>query len=111
MMIHAEFFTSILSADFQFDISRGGFHFTFSAVQSFRHINSSTVALRKKNLLCEQTACDFSGTSFHKNLGGIAAVIVWSFYRLSSADAALMAKFNNGEITKEECDLALSRKY
>ena len=39
------------------------------------------------------------------------AVIVWSFYRLSSADAALMAKYNNGEITKEECDQALSHKY
>ena len=42
---------------------------------------------------------------------GIAAVIVWSFYRLTSADAALMAKYNNGEITKEECDRALSHKY
>ena len=44
-------------------------------------------------------------------IGGIAAVIVWSFYRLTSADAALMAKYNNGEITREECDRALSHKY
>ncbi|MBO5976556.1 MAG: MFS transporter [Oscillospiraceae bacterium] len=44
-------------------------------------------------------------------IGGVAAVVVWSLYRLSSADAALMAKYNNGEITKEECDRALSRKY
>ena len=44
-------------------------------------------------------------------IGGVASVIVWSFYRLSSSDAALMAKYNNGEITKEECDQALSRKY
>ena len=44
-------------------------------------------------------------------VGGIAAAVVWSFYRLTSADAALMAKYNSGEITKEECDQALSRKY
>ena len=44
-------------------------------------------------------------------IGGVASVIVWSFYRLTSADAALMAKYNNGEITKEECDRALSHKY
>ena len=44
-------------------------------------------------------------------IGGIAAVIVWSFYRLTSADAAVMAKYNNGEITREECDKALSHKY
>ena len=44
-------------------------------------------------------------------IGGIASVVVWSFYRLRSSDAALMAKYNNGEITKEECDQALSRKY
>ena len=44
-------------------------------------------------------------------IGGIAAVIVWSFYRLPSKDVALMAKYNNGEITKEECDRALSHKY
>ena len=47
----------------------------------------------------------------YANIGGIAAVIVWSFYRLRSSDAALMAKYNNGEITREECDQALSRKY
>ncbi len=44
-------------------------------------------------------------------IGGIAAVIVWSCYRLRSSDAALMARYNNGEITKEECDQALSHKY
>jgi len=44
-------------------------------------------------------------------IGGIAAVIVWSCYRLKSSDAALMARYNNGEITREECDKALSRKY
>ena len=44
-------------------------------------------------------------------IGGIAAVVVWSFYRLKSGDVALMAKYNNGEITKEECDSALSCKY
>ncbi|MBE7017576.1 MAG: hypothetical protein E7420_05405 [Ruminococcaceae bacterium] len=44
-------------------------------------------------------------------IGGIAAVVVWSFYRLKSEDVALMAKYNNGEITREECDRALSCKY
>lgn len=44
-------------------------------------------------------------------IGGIAAAVVWGCYKLTSADAALMAKYNNGEITREECDKALSRKY
>lgn len=44
-------------------------------------------------------------------IGGILAVVVWFCYKLTSADAALMARYNNGEITKEECDKALSRKY
>jgi len=44
-------------------------------------------------------------------IGGILAVVVWFCYKLTSADAALMARYNNGEITKEECDKGLSRKY
>jgi len=39
------------------------------------------------------------------------AVVVWSLYRLPDADVALMAKYNNGEITKEKCDQNLSHKY
>ena len=33
------------------------------------------------------------------------------FYRLEERDAALMAKCNAGEISKEECETQLSRKY
>ena len=29
----------------------------------------------------------------------------------ADADVAMMAKYNNGEITKEECDQNLSHKY
>ena len=33
------------------------------------------------------------------------------FYKLRSKDVAIMAKYNAGEITREECDSQLSRKY
>ena len=42
---------------------------------------------------------------------GLNTAVVWSLYRLPDADVALMAKYNNGEITKEKCDQNLSHKY
>ncbi len=41
----------------------------------------------------------------------IAAVLLYAFYNLKDADAALMAKCNAGTITREECEAQLSRKY
>jgi len=44
-------------------------------------------------------------------IGGALAFLLWTRYRLRPADVELMAKYNNGEITREECDANLSRKY
>ncbi len=41
----------------------------------------------------------------------ITCVILLCFYKLRSKDAAIMAKYNAGEITREECDAQLSRRY
>lgn len=40
----------------------------------------------------------------------LSALVMW-FYRLKDQDAELMAKCNGGEITREECEAQLSRKY
>ncbi|MCL2339857.1 MAG: MFS transporter [Actinomycetia bacterium] len=44
-------------------------------------------------------------------IGGALAVVFWLLYRLKAADVELMARCNNGEISREECAAALSRKY
>jgi Na+/melibiose symporter-like transporter len=44
-------------------------------------------------------------------IGGGLAALLWSRYRLKVKDVQLMAKLNKGEITREECDASLSRKY
>lgn len=44
-------------------------------------------------------------------IGTILGVVLMSFYKLRDEDAALMAKCNAGEITREECEAQLSRKY
>ena len=41
----------------------------------------------------------------------VAYILLLCFYKLRSKDVALMAKYNAGEITREECDAQLSRKY
>ena len=42
---------------------------------------------------------------------GISAILLYAFYNLKDADAALMAKCNAGTISREECEARLSRKY
>jgi len=42
---------------------------------------------------------------------GISYALLLCFYKLRSKDVAIMAKYNAGEITREECDAQLSRKY
>ena len=44
-------------------------------------------------------------------IGTILGVLVMFLYRLKDPDVALMAKCNAGEITREECEAQLSRKY
>jgi Na+/melibiose symporter-like transporter len=44
-------------------------------------------------------------------IGAVLAVVAWSRYRLPNSDVELMAKYNGGEISREECDASLSRKY
>ena len=44
-------------------------------------------------------------------IGVILGILVMVFYKLKDKDVALMAKCNAGEITREECEAQLSRKY
>ena len=44
-------------------------------------------------------------------LGHLLGVLIIFFYKLKDKDVELMAKFNGGEITREECEAQLSRKY
>ena len=44
-------------------------------------------------------------------IGTLLGVLVMMFYKLKDGDVALMAKCNAGEITREECEAKLSRKY
>jgi Na+/melibiose symporter-like transporter len=44
-------------------------------------------------------------------IGGALALLLWMKYSLKPADVELMARCNNGEITREECDANLSAKY
>lgn len=41
----------------------------------------------------------------------VSLILLLCFYKLRSKDVAVMAKYNAGEITREECDAQLSRKY
>jgi Na+/melibiose symporter-like transporter len=44
-------------------------------------------------------------------IGSIMALAVWSRYRLKTQDVEFMAKYNNGQISREDCDANLSRSY
>ena len=44
-------------------------------------------------------------------IGTLAGVLVMFLYRMKDKDVELMAKCNAGEITREECEAQLSRKY
>ncbi len=43
--------------------------------------------------------------------GGLSIFLLLFFYKLRTKDVAIMARYNAGEITREECDAQLSRKY
>ena len=42
---------------------------------------------------------------------GITYTVLICFYKLRSKDVAIMARYNAGEITREEADALMSRKY
>ena len=44
-------------------------------------------------------------------LGTLLSIVVMAFYSLKDEDAKLMAQCNAGEISREECEARLSRKY
>ena len=44
-------------------------------------------------------------------IGTLLGVLVMGIYKLKDKDVGLMAKCNAGEITREECEAQLSRKY
>jgi Na+/melibiose symporter-like transporter len=44
-------------------------------------------------------------------IGGGLATLLWTRYKLKVGDVQLMAQLNKGEITREECDAKLSKKY
>ena len=44
-------------------------------------------------------------------IGFLLSTLVLFFYKLKDRDAELMAKCNAGEISREECEAQLSRKY
>lgn len=44
-------------------------------------------------------------------IGTLLGVVVMGLYKLKDEDVALMAKCNAGEISREECESKLSRKY
>ena len=50
-------------------------------------------------------------TSGYPLIGSLLAFICYLFYNLTDKDAAVMAKCNAGEITREEAEKLLSRKY
>ena len=44
-------------------------------------------------------------------IGHVLLYVCNLFYNLNDKDVEIMIKFNNGEITREECDAMLSKKY
>ena len=44
-------------------------------------------------------------------IGSVLAYLCYLFYNLTSKDAAIMAKCNNGEISREEAEALLSKQY
>ena len=63
----------------------------------------------------EQSALAISGlwmiNSLIPAVGGLIGLILVAFYGLNDQDAKLMGQCNCGEITREECESRLSKKY
>lgn len=76
---------------------------------------SSFADLEKINAIAQQTSEALDGLWFTYNIvpiiGIVIALIIWSFYKLNDKDVQIMADYNVGEISKEEAEKRLSRKY
>ncbi len=76
---------------------------------------SSFADLEKINAIAQQTSKALDGLWFTYNIvpiiGIVIALIIWSFYKLNDKDVQIMADCNVGEISKEEAEKRLSRKY
>lgn len=76
---------------------------------------SSFADLEKINAIAQQTSEALDGLWFTYNIvpiiGIVIAMIIWSFYKLNDKDVQIMADYNVGEISKEEAEKRLSRKY
>ena len=63
----------------------------------------------------EQSALALEGlwiiNSLVPAIGGLLGLILVGFYGLNDGDAKLMGQCNCGEITREECESRLSKKY
>ena len=44
-------------------------------------------------------------------IGTVIGAVIWFFYRLKDKDVAVMIRCNEGEITREEAEAQMSRKY
>jgi len=77
-------------------------------------VNASSFAeLAKLGVEQSQTALNalWAVYSLVPAVGCALALLVWSRYKLKTGDVELMARYNNGEISRGECDAALSRRY
>lgn len=77
-------------------------------------VNAESFAdLAAQNVQQSQTA--LSGlwmlNSLVPAIGSILGLVILCFYKLKDEDAKLMGQCNAGEITREECEAQLSRKY
>lgn len=76
---------------------------------------SSFADLEAINAIAQQTSEALDGLWFTYNvvpiIGLVIALIIWCFYKLNDKDVQIMASCNVGEITREEAEKQLSKKY
>lgn len=81
---------------------------TFEGVDSFE-------GLEAINAVAQQTPEALDGLWFTYNVvpifGFAIGFIIWMFYKLNDKDVQIMADYNVGNITREEAEKLLSRKY
>ena len=88
----------------------------FKFKTSFDGVEVSTFAdLEAINAISQQTQSALDGLWFTYNvvpiIGLVIALVIWNFYKLNDKDVQIMADYNVGNITREEAERQLSRKY
>ncbi|MBO7318815.1 MAG: MFS transporter [Clostridia bacterium] len=88
----------------------------FKFKTSFDGVEVSTFAdLEAINAISQQTQSALDGLWFTYNvvpiIGLVIALVIWNFYKLNDKDVQIMADYNVGNITREEAESQLSRKY